>query len=414
MTLLIAENWPGWRGPSSNGVSGETKVPTDWSPDRGIAWKTTLPGRGSSSPIVWGDTIFLTAEIEGETVPDIKPPVHFLRGNKFRHPDSVAADRIHRLLAIAVNAKTGAILWQRTAYEGLVYDEHHKKANHAAPTPVTDGKYVYFYFGSGGLYAYDFAGKLAWSMSPGKLGTEGLGTGASPAMDANRVYLQCDQDEGEGSFVVAVDKETGKTVWRKERKSSVSWSSPLVLNSELLTAALDSVVAYNPSNGEVLWRTGGLNGNAVPSITYTQGMAFFSTGYPLRHTLAVKMGGSGEVKPEWEYAKGTGYVPSGIAYGDFVYLITDKGILSSLDAKTGKVHYDNGRPPVPATYSASPVAFDGKLVLTSEDGDSFVVKAGPAFEILAKNSVGEPVYASPAISGGTIYIRGEAHLFAIR
>jgi outer membrane protein assembly factor BamB len=163
-----------------------------------------------------------------------------------------------------------------------------------------------------------------------------------------------------------------------------------------------------------LWRTGGVAGNAVPSMVYTRGLAFFTAGYPDRHTLAVRPGGTGEVKPLWEYNKGSGYVPSPIAYGDYLYLITDKGILTCLDARTGEVKYNGGRVPVPATFSASPIAFDGKLLLTSEDGDTFLIKAGPVHEVLGTNSVGEAVYASPAIAQGTIFIRGAAHLFAIR
>ena len=420
LALVAADsNWPGWRGPLSNGVSEEKNLPTEWTPESHIQWKTELPGRGNSSPVVWGDRIFLTAEMEGETVAGITPPAHTLRGKPFRHPDSTAADKIHKLLVMALDRKTGAMLWQKTAYDGLVYDEHHKKGTHAAPTAVTDGQLVYFYFGAGGLYAYDFDGNQVWTMNPGKLGTIGLGAGTSPVVDAERVYLQCDMEEGEGSFITALDKKTGKALWRQDRKEKMSWATPVLMKAEngaaeLLTSGLDAVIAYEPATGEVLWTSPGVGGNAVPSMVYTQGIAVFTAGYPDKHTLAVKPGGSGEVKPMWEYNKGSGYVPSPIAYGDFVYLITDKGILTCLDVKTGEVKYNNGRVPVPATFSASPIAFEGKLLLTSEDGETFVVKAGPVYEVLGKNSVGEAVFASPAVAQGTIFIRGAKHLFAIR
>lgn len=420
ITLLSAEsNWPGWRGPLSNGVSDEKNLPTVWTPESNIQWKTELPGRGNSSPVVWGDRIFLTAELEGDTVAGIKPPAHKLRGQPFRHPDSTAADRVHKLLVIALDRKTGDIVWQRVAYEGLVYDEHHKKGNHAAPTAVTDGKLVYFYFGAGGLFAYNFEGMQVWHMNPGKLGTMGLGPGTSPVLDDARVYLQCDREDGEGSFIAALDKSSGKELWRRDRTEKISWATPVLMKAdsgavELLTTGLDAVIAYEPATGKVLWKAAGVGGNAVPSMVYTQGIAVFTAGYPDKHTLAVRPGGTGEVKPLWEYNKGSGYVPSPIAYGEFVYLITDKGILTCLDAKTGEVKYANGRVPVPATFSASPIAFDGKLLLTSEDGDSFVVKAGPVYEVLGRNSVGEAVYASPAVAQGTIFIRGAKHLFAIR
>jgi len=418
--LVNAEsNWPGWRGPLSNGVSEEKNLPVAWTPDDHILWKTELPGRGNSSPVVWGDRIFLTAEIEGDSVEGIKPPAHRLRGQPFRHPDSTGADRVHKLIVMALDRKTGALLWQKTAFEGTVYDEHHKKGNHAAPTAVTDGKLVYFYFGAGGLYAYDFDGKQAWTMNPGKLGTIGMGPGTSPVLDSERLFLQCDMEEGEGSYIIALDKKTGKSIWRNDRTAPVSWATPVLLKSEtgkmeLLTSGMDAVIAYEPATGKVLWRAGGVAGNAVPSMVYTQGIAFFTAGYPDKHTLAVRPGGSGEVKPLWEYNKGSGYVPSPIAYGDYVYLITDKGILTCLDAKTGEVKYANGRVPVPSTFSASPIAFDGKLLLTNEDGETFVIKAGPVHEVLGKNTVGEAVYASPAVTQGTIFIRGAKHLFAIR
>ena len=418
--LVNAEsNWPGWRGPLSNGVSEEKNLPVAWTPDDHILWKTELPGRGNSSPVVWGDRIFLTAEIEGDSVEGIKPPAHRLRGQPFRHPDSTGADRVHKLIVMALDRKTGALLWQKTAFEGTVYDEHHKKGNHAAPTAVTDGKLVYFYFGAGGLYAYDFDGKQAWTMNPGKLGTIGMGPGTSPVLDSERLFLQCDMEEGEGSYIIALDKKTGKSIWRNDRTAPVSWATPVLLKSEtgkmeLLTSGMDAVIAYEPATGKVLWRAGGVAGNAVPSMVYTQGIAFFTAGYPDKHTLAVRPGGSGEVKPLWEYNKGSGYVPSPIAYGDYVYLITDKGILTCLDAKTGEVKYANGRVPVPSTFSASPIAFDGKLLLTNEDGETFVIKAGPVHEVLGKNTVGEAVYASPAVAQGTIFIRGAKHLFAIR
>ena len=420
ITLCAADsNWPGWRGPASNGVSEETKLPTEWTPDSHIQWKTELPGRGNSSPVIWGDRIFLTAELEGETVEGIKPPAHTLRGKPFRHPDSTAADRIHKLLVMALDRNSGAIVWQKTAYEGLVYDEHHKKGTHASPTAVTDGKLVYFYFGAGGLYAYDFNGKQVWSMDPGKVGTIGMGAGTSPVIDAERLYLLCDMEEGEGSYIAALDKKTGKTVWRNSRTEKVSWATPVLMKPEngppeLLTSGLDAVIAYEPSTGKVLWKTQGVGGNAVPSMVYTQGIAVFTAGYPDKHTIALRPGGTGDVKPLWEYNKGSAYVPSPIAYGDFVYLITDKGILTCIDVKTGEVKYANGRVPVPATFSASPIAYDGKLLLTSEDGESFLIKAGPVHEVLGRNSVGEAVYASPAVAQGTIFIRGAKHLFAIR
>ena len=316
---------------------------------------------------------------------------------------------------LCLDAATGKILWQRIAHDGAVYDNRHKKGSYASPTPIADGAHVYAYFGSQGLYAYDFDGKPAWKMSPGKLGSIGMGPGSSPAIDGNLLFLQCDVEEGDGSFLLAIDKRTGKEAWRVSRKARASWVTPVIArrgsHAELLASAAESVVSYDPSTGKELWRTEGVEGNAIPSILVGHGMAIFSAGYPDKKAIAVKLA-SREVV--WRYAKGTAYVPSPILYGDFVYLLTDKGLLTCLDARTGVVKYEGARVPVPASFTASPIAMDGKILLTSEDGDTFVIRAGPVHEVLRTNSLGEPVYASPAVAGGRIYIRSLRNLYCIR
>jgi outer membrane protein assembly factor BamB len=413
--LLPAEpNWPQWRGPASAGISDEKNLPLEWAPDKNVAWKTEIPGRGVSSPVVWGDHVFLTTAIEGEQVADIKPPIHKLGGTVFRHPDSKGADHKHKLVALALDRKTGKILWERTVYDGLVYDEYHKKGSYAAPTPVTDGKHVYFYFGTGGLYAFDFNGKLAWKHEMGNLGSIGMGPGTSPILDGNHILLQCDQEEGEGSFLMAVDKRNGKTAWKTERKNGATWATPVLYKHELIASALENTIAYDTATGKELWRGPGLDGNAVPSSVMGHGMVYVNTGYPKKNTLAFKLGGSGEVKEVWSYKKGGAYITSPLLYGDYLYLSTDKGIITCLDARTGEVKYENGRPPTPSTVFSAMVAVDGKILLTNDEGETFVVKAGPSFEILGKNSVGEAVQASLAVANGSIYIRGSKHLFCIR
>jgi len=411
-------NWPQWRGSGAAGVSDEKKLPLEWGLEKNIAWKTEIPGRGVSSPVVWGEHLFLTTAIEGEKVEGVKPPVHKLEGTVFRHPDSRGADTKHKLVVLAIDRKSGKILWERTVYEGLVYDEYHNKGSYAAPTPVTDGKHVYFYFGTGGLYAFDFNGKLAWKHEMGKLGSIGMGPGTSPVLDGNHILLQCDQEDGEGSFLMAVDKRTGKTAWKTERKNGAAWATPLLhkdgKRSELIASGLETTIAYDPATGKELWRGPGLDGNAVPSSVMGHGMVYVNTGYPKKNTLAFKLGGNGEVKEVWSYKKGGAYITSPLLYGDYLYLSTDKGILTCLDAKTGDVKYENGRPTGPSTVISAMVAVDGKILLTNDEGDTYVIKAGPAFEILGKNSVGEAVQASLALANGSIYIRGAKHLFCIR
>lgn len=424
-TLLVnseaasGANWPQWRGPSGQGVSTEKNLPSEWTPTKNIKWKTPIAGRGHSSPIVWGNKIFLTTAVEGEVVPGAKAVPHVEDGKPYVHPDAVGANRKHSFKVICVDRNTGKILWEQTAFEGTPYDDRHRKSSFASSTPATDGKFVYAFFGTEGLFAYDFDGKLAWKTQVGKLGTFGMGVGTSPIIVNDLVIIQGDEEVGASSFMVAVDKRTGKEAWRTARKIQASWSTPLLVNngkrSEIITAGNEAVVAYDPATGKELWRHKGVESNAIPSPVANNEMVFISAGFPAKVAMAIKLGGTGDLADTvvWKYEKGTAYVPSPILVGDYLYLTTDRGIITCIDSRTGEVKYEGGRVPIPATFTASPVAFDGKILLTSEDGDTFVVKAGPKHEIIATNSVGEPVYASPAVADGKIFIRAEKNLYAI-
>lgn len=414
-------NWPQWRGPDGSGVSPETNLPAEWNDQKNIEWKTPLPGRGHSSPIVWGGRIFLTTSIEGPEVPGAAPVKHQIEGKEFLHPDSVGGNRRHTLKVLCVDAAAGKILWERTAYEGAVYDNRHKKNTFASPTPATDGRLVYAFFGSEGLYAYDFSGKPAWKFTPGGIATMGMGAGTSPVLFESLVILQCDEDSGERSFLVALDKKTGREVWRTPRKVQVSWATPILVKAgnrmELVTSGNENVIAYDPATGKELWRSAGVQSNAIPSPVAGHGLVFVTAGFPAKRVFAIRPGGSGDVTATpnvvWKYEKGTAYVPSPILYGGYLYLVTDRGLVTCLDAKTGEVKYEGARVPAPAMFTSSLVAMDGKLFLTSEDGDTFVIKAGPQHEVLGANSLKEPIYASLAVSHGRIFIRGDKHLYAI-
>jgi outer membrane protein assembly factor BamB len=375
-----------------------------------------------SSPIVWGNRIFLTSEIEGDVVPGAEAVKHVAEGSDYKHPDAVGADRHHTFKVICIDRGNGKILWEQIAYDGTVYDDRHRKSSHASPTPATDGKNVFAYFGTEGLYCYDYTGKLIWKASPGPIATLGMGTATSPVLFDDLVILQCDEDNGEKSFIAAYEKKGGKEAWRVPRKVQVSWTTPLVVHgpqrNELITSGNEFIISYDPKTGNELWRTKGHGSNAIASPLMGHGMIYISAGYPLKRTLAIKLGASGELDSldaniVWRYNKGSAYVPSPILYGDYFYIMTDRGMMSCLDAKTGKLIYEGARLPMPATFTASPVAFDGKILLTSEDGDTFVIKAGPQHEVIATNSIDEPVYASPAISGGMIFLRGEKNLYCI-
>lgn len=414
-------NWPQWRGPGGNGVSPETGLPSEWSGTKNVLWKTALPGKGHSSPIVWGNRIFLTTAIEGETVPGIKRVVHNINGNEFTHPAGVGVDKKNTLKVIALDRDTGKIVWERTAYEGLIYDTYHRRNSRASETPVTDGKSVFAYFGSAGLYAYSFNGSLQWKYSAGNIGSYGVGTGTSPLLYKNLVILQVDSEDGKDSYIVGLSKDTGKEVWRKKRTVQASWATPLIVRTgkrdELVTSGNEFIIAYDPASGEELWRTVGIKSNAIATPVAGHGLVVVSAGFPRKNVIAIRLGGSDDLTGSesivWTYNKGTGYIPSPILYGEYVYLISDKGILTCLDAKTGEVLYNNGRVPVPASFAASIVAYDGKLLLSSMDGDTFVIQAGPEHKVLQTNSLPEPIWATPAIAGGKIFIRGEKNLYAI-
>ena len=416
------QNWPQWRGPNSQGVSAEKGFTFEWSSTQNIQWKASIPGRGHSSPIAWGERVFLTTGIEGAVQPGFKAVRHIDAGGKeFNHQDSIGADRLHSLKVFCLDLETGRVLWEQTAYEGRVFDNRHKKNTFASATPITDGRYVYAYFGSEGLYCYDFSGKLIWKSSLGNIATMGMGVASSPLLWQDLLFLQCDQDNGEASFLAAIDKKSGRQVWKVRRTTLESWTSPVTAtlgrSTELIINARELVIAYNPADGGELWRVKGVGPNPVPTPVVGHGMAFFAAGAGDKRSMAVRLGGRGDVtntdKVIWRYNKGTAHIASPILYEDYLYLMTDTGLMSCLEARTGEVQYEGGRVPIPATFTASPVAVDGKILITSEDGDTFVIEAGPRYEILRTNSVSEPVYASLALAQGKILIRGEKNLYCI-
>ena len=409
---VAAENWPQWRGANGQGISNEKQLPTEWAPDKNIAWKTALP-HGYSSPIIWDNRIFLTTAVEGEVAPGVVPESVRI---KMPHPESVAGDRKHTLKLLALETTSGKIVWEQTAYDGPVFDARHRRSTFAGPTAITDGRMVFAYFGPEGLYAFDINGKPAWSVVE-KFHTMGLGTGTSPVLHENLVIIQRDQDE-KTSVVVAYDKVTGKEVWKTPRPVDISWSTPVLVRvdgrTELITNAPQHVIAYDASTGKELWRTKGVASNAIHAPLVGKDLVIVTAGFPAKRTIAIRPGNQPDDRRiAWEYAKGTGYVLSNILYGDYVYLSTDNGIITCLDAVTGRIVYEGGRPPKPTHFMGSAVAYSGLIAMTSEDGETFMLKAGPKHEIVRINTIDEPVYSSAALANGRVYIRGTKHLYAI-
>ncbi|HEX9760538.1 MAG TPA: PQQ-binding-like beta-propeller repeat protein, partial [Candidatus Acidoferrales bacterium] len=351
-----AENWARWRGEAGMGVSSAKALPAEWSASKNVQWKTPIEGRGLSSPIIWGNRVFLTTAVTGEPAPEgHKAPVHMINGQPWKHPDAIGADRVHTLKVVALDRASGKILWERTAYQGPIYDDYHKRNTNASATPVTDGKKLFAFFGSEGLYAYDFSGKLAWKADIAPISTMSVGGGGSPILYENLLIVQCDRGDGKGSDIVAYDKDNGKVVWRTSREGiQLSWTTPIVVDApggpQLITSANEFTIAYNPRTGKELWRTEGVKSNAIPSPLAGHGMIYVFTGYPRKKVMGLRLVADSAPEVVWTYDRGTAYVASPILYGDYLYLMSDKGILTCLDAKTGEVKYADGRVPVSASF----------------------------------------------------------------
>jgi outer membrane protein assembly factor BamB len=412
--------WPQWRGPARNGVAPAGGYPIEWSATTNVLWKTSIEGRGHSSPIIWGNRIFLTTDVEGEVIPGAGAPVHVRDGGTYLHPQSEGADRRHRLEVIALDTVSGELLWSRTAHDGPVFDNRNRSNTYASPTPSSDGERIFAYFGSQGVFAYDFDGERVWKVDLGPIRTWGHGHGTSPLLFEGKLVLQVDQNEGDGSFLVALDAATGREVWRTARRERINYSSPILVETrqgvmQLVTSSYDVVISYDPATGEERWRSEGFVGNAVPTPVATRDVVIVASGYPDKLVRAIRIPAPGEKAGEvvWEYRKGTGYVPSPLLHWGYLYLVSDKGILTCLEPETGRVVYEGGRVPVPSFFRASPVAWEDRILIGSEEGDYFVVQAGANHRVLAHNTIEERVIASPALAHGRIYLRGEKHLYAI-
>jgi outer membrane protein assembly factor BamB len=426
------DEWPRFRGSNGGVAADHPSLPDQWGPAQNIVWKIDVPGRSWSSPVIWGDHVFVTTAIntlEAESLLPVASYVSRSNGGTMTFMDVSKPSAPHRWVLYDVDLKTGRIRWERVAHTGVPAKSRHLKNSYAAETPVTDGERVYVYFGDVGLFAYDMDGKLLWSRPMDALEMQtGFGHAASPVVDDSRVYIVNDNEEQ--SFIAAYDKRTGVQVWRVDRKEASSWTTPLVwkndLRTEIITAATGGVRSYDV-NGRLLWQFTGMSTFAVPSPLASGGVLYVMSGYTasaLRPAYAIRAGATGDIslKPDqtsneyiiWaDRTLGT-FHPSPLVYRGCYYVLHDRGFLTCNDPGTGKPIYPRQRiSNDTATFTASPWAYNGKVFALSEDGDTFVFQSGPEFKVLGKNSLNEMALATPAVAGGSLVIRTVSKLYRI-
>ena len=411
-------DWPRWRGPFNTGVA-RGRAPVEWSDEKNIAWKLEIPGKGNSSPVIWGDRIFLTTAIPvaGGPAQTGDGAGGFGQGAQGEQPE-------HRLVVMAVDRKTGKVVWERTAKTAKPHEGFHRRyGSFASNSPVTDGKRLYAFFGSRGAYCYDLDGKLLWSYDPGVQlrMRNAFGEGTAAVLDGGVLLLNFDH-EGD-SFLVALDAGTGKLKWKADRNERSNCAPPLVVQhdgvrQEILPAP-NKVRAYNVETGELIWECAGLGDNTIPAPVVHDGHVLVMSGYRNPNIMAIRLGGKGDLTGtdfvKWSTNRGAAYTASPVLYEGRYYVLMDSGLFSCFDAATGKPYFERVRLPKPYNFKASPVAADGKIYLSSEEGDVIVLKAGETFEVLATNTLKDQMFiASPAFADGEIYLRSTTHLFAVR
>jgi outer membrane protein assembly factor BamB len=414
--VVLAGDWLQWRGPHFNGVA-DGDAPVEWSDTKNVAWKTPLPGRGFSTPVVAGERIFLT-----NAVPVSDPPKETAAPQ--RGPGGGAGAGVeHKLLVMALDRRTGKVLWQQTAATAMPHEGYHQRyGSFASYAPVTDGKLVWALFGSYGLYCYDVDGALKWKKELPRMKMKmSFGEGGAAVLNGSRLILNLDQESG--SFIAVLDKMTGKELWRKDRAELSSWSTPLVVNDgarqHIIVSASGKVRAYDLESGEVVWECAGLGANVIPAPVVSGGLVVVMSGFRDPNLLAIRLGGKGDLTGSdaivWTNQRGNSYTPSPVLHEGKLYFVTDNGMLSCFDAATGKPYYQQQRLPKAYNFKASPVAAGGKLYLATEEGDVVVVRLGEKFEVAATNSFADQSFiASPVVVDGAIYLRSREGLYCVR
>jgi outer membrane protein assembly factor BamB len=404
------ENWPQWRGPLATGVAPDANPPTTWSETSNVKWKVKLPGEGSASPIVWDNLVFIETAIptgkktEAATAKDEKPT------------------EVYQFALLCIDRKTGNTLWQKVVKEEVPHEGYRPgEGSFASASPLTDGKNVYAFFGSEGLHCYDMKGNLKWEKDLGKMQIKmAFGEGSSPALYGDTLVVNWDHEGG--SFIVALNKDTGDEIWKKQRDEGTSWATPLIVKhdgkAEVITDASNKIRAYDLTSGKEIWECGGLTANVIPSPVADSGTVYCMSGFRGNALMAIRLGRTGDLTGTdaiaWRHDKYTPYVPSPLLYGDKLYFIANnKGMLSCLETKSGNVLMDAERFEDLKNVYASPVGADGRIYLAGRSGVTLVLKNSGKVDILATNKLEDGFDASPAIAGKELFLRGHNYLYCI-
>ena len=423
-TTAMAQNWPQFRGPTAMGVADDhPQLPEQWSASENVRWVADIEGWGWSGPVVWGDKVFLTS-VSSDS--DYEQPKKGLYAGSGR-PEP--PEGTHHWIVYCIDLGTGRTIWKREAHQGVPVSARHQKSTYASETPAVDGQRLYALFGDVGLYCFDHDGQLLWTREIEPKETKfGYGAAASPVVNGNQVIMV--YDNVEDSFIAGYDTVTGSELWRTPREEKASWATPFVweneLRTEIVTSGLTRIRSYDLA-GDLLWELdGNMSRLIIPSPFAAHGMVYLTSGYVgdnHRPVYAIKPGASGDITLEedqteneyiqWYQPKAGPYNPSTIVYGDYYYTLLDRGFVTCHDAQSGEEIYGKQRFAPGATFTASPWAYNGKLFFLSEDGDTYVIRAGEDYELLATNSLDELCLASPGISGSNLLIRTASKLYCL-
>ncbi|HKQ92935.1 MAG TPA: PQQ-binding-like beta-propeller repeat protein [Blastocatellia bacterium] len=426
-------HWPQWRGPFFNGVA-RTAAPVEFGDTKNIKWKIEVPGRGFSTPVIWGDRIFLTTAAPTGKGAQPAPPPEQPQNPGAQNPEGrrrggggpgggVGVGEEQKFVVMCLDKKTGKTIWERVAKTATPHEGYHRQyGSFASNAPLTDGRYLYVSFGSRGIYCYDLNGKLIWEKDLGvqmRMRNQ-FGEGVAPALHGNLLIHPYDQESG--SFVVALDKRNGKEVWRASRDEISAWSTPLIADvkgkKQVVISATKKVRAYNPEDGKLIWECAGLGSNVIPHPTQHNDTVLVMSGHRDPKLMAVRLGREGDLTGSdailWSQTRGTSYTASPVLHDNKFYSLTDNGMLSCFNATSGEPYYHQQRLPQPDNFKASPIAAGGNLYLASESGVVTVIKMGEKFEIVATNTLTDHMFvASPVVAEGELFLRSKTHLFCV-